>query len=450
MNNGLFGTSGIRGVINEKITPKLAIDLAKSLKKGFVNSGEFLIGRDTRLSGEMLESSLTAGLLSTGFEVKKIGIVPTPVLGFSVSQLNATGGIMITASHNPPEYNGLKIFDSEGMAISPDREKRIEEIYRKKEFISSPWNKIGKVREIKILKDYLTQISRKISVDKRYKVVIDCANGPASKTTPHLLERIGCETLTINSNLDGTFPGRRPEPTAENLKDLSKFVKATDADLGLAHDGDGDRIAAVDNRGRFINQDKLLALIGSYSVKRFGKGIVTTVDASRIVDEQITEAGGKIERTKVGDVSVAQEMNSKNLKFGGEPSGTWIIGDIHMCPDGTLAAARIIEMLNDKDKKISQLVDSMPSYSTLRAKIACPDEKKTEKMNSVKEKALSYFEEVEEMLTIDGIRLELRTGDWILIRPSGTEPYIRITAEAHNESRAKNLLNTGKQLLQED
>lgn len=445
----LFGTSGVRGIVNKNMTPKLALNLSKSLATKLKGPGKILIGRDTRLSGEMIEDALVAGFLSAGCEVRKLGVVPTPVVGFSVSELEADAGVMITASHNPPEYNGIKFFDSRGMALAPEKEDELEEIYSEKDFRTATWSEIRGVKHSKVLRNYLDRMGKEVSLDEEYKVVIDCSNGPTSKTTPQLLEKLGCEVLTINSQLDGSFPGHPPEPVAENLQELGNFVEDSGADIGFAHDGDGDRIAAVDEQGRIIKGDKLLALIGSYSVKRFGDGMVTTVDASKIVDEQVLEAGGKVSKTKVGDVSVAQEMDSQNLVFGGEPTGTWIIGDVHKCPDGTLAAARILEMLDGRKEPLSQLVDSMPSYPLLREKIKCPDERKSAKMESVKDQAPSTFEEAEDMLTVDGVRLEFEGGDWILIRPSGTEPYIRITAEAGDRGRVESLVETAKQLLKQ-
>lgn len=443
----LFGTSGVRGVANEKITPDLALNLSRSLATRLGKSGEVLIGRDTRLSGKMIEDALIGGFLSSGWKARTLGVVPTPVLGFSVSESKADAGAMITASHNPPEYNGIKFFDSQGMALSPSEEQEIETIYNKKDFRTSSWDDIGKAKHAEVIKKYLKSLKSQISLQEEYTVAIDCACGPAAKTTPQLLERLGCKVLTINSQLDGTFPGRQPEPTAENLQDLKNFVRSTEADLGLAHDGDGDRIAAVDEKGKVVEEDKLLALISSYSAERFESGIVTTVAASKIVDEQVSKAKGTVSRTKVGDVNVAQEMKARDFKFGGEPSGTWILGDVHMCPDGTLAAARILEMLDKKTKSLAELTESMPSYPILRAKVECPNEEKSTKMKHVKDRAPSAFENVANELYVDGVRLEFKGGDWILIRPSGTEPYIRITAEADEKERAKSFVKTAKKLL---
>lgn len=448
MTDPLFGTSGIRGTANERITPGLALALAKSFS-AVDEPSEVLIARDSRVSGKMLESALTSGFLSSGCKVRKLGIVPTPVLGFSISELGADAGVMITASHNPPEYNGLKFFDSQGMAISPSKEEKIEKNFQNGEFDPASWEKIGNVDRSEVIRHYLDHMTDQISLNESYKVIVGCACGPSSLTTPQLLSSLGCEVVTLNSQLDGKFPGRSPEPIAENVKDLCKMVEETEADLGFAHDGDGDRIAAVDEKGRFVSQDKLLALMGSYYVKRLGSGIVTTVDASKTVEEKVSEEEGEIKKTKVGDVSVAQGMFSQGFSFGGEPSGTWIMGDVHMCPDGTLAAGRILEMIESEDRSMSALTDSMSSYPILRDKVKCPDRKKSEKMRMIQERAPGEFEDVENTLTVDGIRLELEGGDWVLIRPSGTEPYIRVTSEAEDRKRAQSLLGKAKGLIEE-
>lgn len=452
MSENLFGTSGVRGKINEEITPELALRLSKSfatLLKNNKNRPIVIVGKDTRFSGEMIEKSLTAGFLSTGHNVKKIGTVPTPVLGFTAKKQKANAGIMITASHNPSEYNGIKFFNSKGTAISPDKEKEIEEIYHNKKYKSKSWDKIGKIEKQNPVKKYLHHIIKEITLKKEFNIAIDCCNGPSNLTTPQLLGELGCNVMTINSQQDGAFPGRSPEPTAENLQDLSKMVSSTDIDLGFAHDGDGDRIAVVDDEGKFVNQDILLALMGSYYAEKFESGTVTTVDASKVVDEKVLQAGGEVVRTKVGDVHVAREMSENNLLFGGEPSGTWIMGDIHMCPDGTLAAVRILEMLSEKKEKLSTLIQNTSTYPIIRSKVDCPNEEKETKMDKLSKKIDTTFEGIKEKLEVDGIRIEFEDGAWILIRPSGTEPYIRITAEADEKKKAEKIAEDAEDLLKQ-
>jgi phosphoglucosamine mutase len=395
----------------------------------------------------MLEGCLVAGLLSGGCDVKKIGIVPTPVVSFAVRRLAAAAGAMITASHNPPEYNGIKFWDSSGMAYTPKAEAKIEAIYFGKKSKPAAWDRIGGVETIDVLPEFIDEIASSTSLKRSYKVVVDCGNGAGALVTPYVLRKLGCEVITLNSQLDGYFPGRPLEPTPENLKELCKVVKSVGADIGLAHDGDADRIAAVDEKGRVVSWDKLLALVCAYAIRRFGGKVVTTVDASMVVDEYVSAAGGSVVRTRVGDVSVAQTMKAHGAVFGGEPCGAWICGDIRMCPDGPLAGVRILKLIDEAGKSLSELADEVPSYPLVRIKVRCPNEKKAATMKKFGVRSKKEFPEAVDALTIDGIRLSFKDGSWILVRPSGTEPYIRITAEGKTREKAQKNARKASKLL---
>jgi phosphoglucosamine mutase len=442
----LFGTSGVRGVVGKDITPELFMELGLALATHLENTGTVIVGRDPRLSSEMLEDSLIAGLLSGGCNVERIGVVPTPVLAFAVDFLGGKAGAMITASHNPPEYNGLKFWNSEGTAYGPELERKIERIYFEKKGKRVGWREIGRVGSTEVLSSYLKKLTESIKLRRGYKVVVDCGNGAGSKVTPVLLRMLGCEVVGLNCQFDGYFPGRALEPNEENLRELAEIVKATGATLGIAHDGDADRIAAIDERGRFTKEDKLLAAIAAQAVQKEGDLVVTTVDASRVVDEAVAERGGKVVRTPVGDVSVAKAVKEHGAVFGGEPSGAWIFPQIHLAPDGPLAALKILELLDSTGKKLSELVDALPDYPTLREKITCPNEKKEKMMSEFKSKAEVEFPRAERVLTIDGIKLEFKDG-WVLVRPSGTEPYVRVTAEGKNTKCARSMLKKAVDIL---
>jgi phosphoglucosamine mutase len=432
----LFGTSGIRGVVNEDITPELAIDLGLALATYLGNSGAVVIGKDPRTSSDMFESCLISGLLSGGCDVKRLGIVPTPVVGFATRRLGASAGIMITASHNPPEYNGIKFWSNDGMAYTPDQEAKVEAIYFSKKLKPVPWDKIGKVVSVDILREYIDEMAGTISLKRSYKVVVDCGNGAGALVTPYLLRKLGCRVTTLNSQLDGFFPGRKLEPTPENLRELCSVVKSLEADIGFAHDGDADRIAAVDDKGRAAEPDKLLALISAHQVKKKDDIVVTTVDASNIIDESVAAKKGRVVRTRVGDVSVAAEVKKRGAVFGGEPSGAWIFPMIHLVPDGPLAAAKILELLDSAGKPLSELLDELPEHPTVRKKVACSNEKKAVVMKEFKARLRKEFKGIRDVLTVDGIRFSLEDGGWGLVRPSGTEPYIRVTAGGKTEKDA--------------
>ena len=447
MVGNLFGTSGVRGVINKDVTPELAIDLGSALATYLKNSGTIVVGKDPRTSSDMLESCVVSGLLSGGCDVKKLGIVPTPAVSFAARLLNADSGIMITASHNPAEYNGMKFWNSNGMAYTPEQEAKIETIYSSKKSNFVPWNKIGKFEAVDILSKYVDEMASKVSLSRSYKVVLDCGNGAGALVTPYLLQKLGCKIITLNSQVDGFFPGRELEPTPENLDQLCTVVKSIGADIGLAHDGDADRIAAVDENGRVANPDKLLSLVSAEQLKKEGDIVITTVDASGTIDECVGAKKGKVVRTRVGDVSVAAEIKKRGAIFGGEPSGAWIFPMVHLAPDGPLAAAKILELLDSRGKSLSELLDSLPEHPTVRKKVACPNEKKSVVMKKFKAGLRKEFKGISGVLTIDGVRFSFKDSTWVLVRPSGTEPYIRITAGGKTENGVEKIAEKTYRIL---
>ncbi|CAB3288946.1 Phosphoglucosamine mutase [Methanocaldococcus lauensis] len=438
----LFGTSGIR---MKNLSPKIAYKVGLAIAKKYKN---VVIGRDTRTTGKLIETALSAGVLRGGGEITTIGVVPTPVLGFNARNYDV--GVMITASHNPPEYNGIKLFNKNGLAFNKKEEDEIEEIIFKKDFNEVNWDEVGEIWEDnKCIKNYMDYILEKIEVNKKFNVVVDCANASACLVSPYLFTDVGCHVISVNSHMDGRFIGRLPEPNEKNLKKTMDMIKGLNSDrnsyIGIAHDGDADRMVAIDEKGRLADFDKLLAAFSRYIVEKTGtKTIVTTVDASMVIDEYLKDLDVEVKRTKVGDVYVAEEMIKSSSIFGGEPSGTWIHGDIHLTPDGILSGLRVLEMLEFYNKKLYEILDEIPSYINLREKIYCEDEKKEKVMNYVIENGEKIFKTPPE--TVDGARFNLPNG-WILIRPSGTEPYIRIRVEAKNMSLAKDLLEKGIKLV---
>ncbi len=443
----LFGTSGIRGVVGEQLTPELALDLGLALATHLGGKGSVVLGKDPRTSSNMLESCLISGLLSGGCDVKRLGIVPTPAVSFAVRRLNAKAGVMITASHNPPEYNGIKFWGSDGIAYAPEQEGAIERIYFDKRMKPAAWDRIGKVGAVDVLPSYIDELEGAVKLKRGHKVVVDCGNGAGSLVTPYLLRKLGCEVVTLNSQLDGFFPGRGLEPSPENLGELCKIVKSLGADVGIAHDGDADRIAAVDEKGRVAEPDKLLALISAHRARKKGDIVVTTVDASGTVDECVSAKKGKVIRTKVGDVSVAAEIRKRRAIFGGEPCGAWIFPEVHLVPDGPLAAAKLLELLDLTGRRLSELLDELPEHPTVRKKIACPNEKKETAMKKFKARLRREFKGISNVLTIDGIRFSFRDGSWALVRPSGTEPYIRVTAGGKKEKNVEKIAGKATKIL---
>jgi phosphoglucosamine mutase len=429
----LFGTSGIRGKIGADINLELAVDMGMAIASYVGGKGhKIVLGYDSRTSNLMIENALTAGMLQCGCRVLKIGMSPTPLVGYATKKLNADAGVMITASHNPPEYNGIKLWNPDGMAYRQEQERVIEEIIHKKKFEIASWKDIGQIEKVEyVVSDYIDELIAQVNIKPGIKVVVDCANGAASYLSPMILRKVGCSVLAINSQPDGFFPGRLPEPSQKNLQELMKIVKATKSDIGIAHDGDADRMIAIDENGRMADFDKLLAIVS----REMGGKVVTTVDASLCTDKCMEEVGGQVIRTKVGDVHVAEAIEDNNASFGGEPSGTWLHPNFCMCPDGILSALRVIEIVQ-KYGPLSKQLDAIPSYPTIRDKVDCENFQKDPIMRSVEAELHILLDDVVDVNRIDGVRISMDDGSWVLIRPSGTESFIRITLEATSYEKA--------------
>ncbi len=424
------------------MTPELAMEIGKALGT-YMRTGKIAVARDTRTSGELLQTALISGILSTGAKVLDIGCATTPTLALAVRN-HADAGAMITASHNPSEYNGVKLWQKNGMAFLQSQEKEIERIVEKKRYKRAAWDQIQRIERKDATREHMDSILESISLKKPLKVVIDCASGPAGLITPYVFRELGCKVTTINSQLDGFFPGRKPEPNQENLKDLIETVKAIGADLGIAHDGDADRAVAVDKNG-MIPLDKQLALAVDYYLSHQKGEIVTTVDASMLIEETAKKHHAKVLRVKVGDVAVAEGIERTNAIFGGEPCGAWIHPKISLCPDGPLTAAVIAALASEGN--LQEMLAKIKTYPVERETIGCKEKDKerivTEmgrKLKKLKPKKTSK---------IDGIRAEWKDS-WVLIRASGTEPIIRITAEGKDKKELKELVGKIKKMLEKE
>ncbi|TGC10579.1 phosphoglucosamine mutase [Methanolobus halotolerans] len=411
----LFGSSGIRGVANKDITVDLALKVGMALGKIKKTA---VIGRDPRIAGQMIEHAVIAGLVSSGCNVVRVGLVTTPTLAYATRDYDC--GVMITASHNPAQDIGIKLWNPDGMAFDSRQQENIESIIRDGDFVHVKWNEVGTITSYyNAVRDHMDMILSNVG-NSSMRVVLDCGCGAGGTITPFLLREMGCEVITLNSQLDGHFPARNSEPNEKNLWMLMKVVKELDARLGIAHDGDADRMMAVDEKGNFVSGDELLTIFASFECKGRSK-IAVPVDTSMIVDDALPDA--EITRTRVGDVYVAEEIKRQGANFGGEPSGSWIFPKLSYCPDGIYAAARLVDIV--KKTPLSKLTGSLPQYPTLRGTLECDDSSKQKLMEAIKQK----LEPMGNVSNIDGIRVEM-DGGWVLVRASGTEPKIRITAQA--------------------
>jgi len=438
-----FGTNGVRGIANEYITPQLAIDVAKSLGTYMGSKGTVVVGRDTRKSGDMLKSAAIAGALSTGVTVIDIGIAPIPAIQYYVRE-HADAGIGVTASHNPREYNGIKLVAGDGSEFSREGEREVEKIYMSKDFAAASWERTGDLfKDTNANEQYINAIIKSVDAEsireKRFKVVVDTGCGAGSLTLPFLLQKLGCEVMALNAQIDGTFPWRNPEPTEDVLTELSDIVKSRGADMGVAQDGDADRAVFFDENGNFIDEDVLLAMMAKCILEDKKGDLVTPVSSSQRMLDVAEEAGVKLHWTAVGSINVARKMMEIGAVFGGEGNGGLIFPEHQYCRDGAMACAKLLEIMAS-GRKLSHLAENVPTYFNSKTKVHCSDLEPT--MENIKESVVGGELEVD---TTDGVKIWHNDG-WVLIRPSGTEPIIRIFAEAKTLDRAETLMEEGVKL----
>ena len=425
----LFGTNGVRGIAGKDLTPELVFTIGTAL--GHLRKGRIAVGRDTRTSGETLAKALKAGLLATGCDVHDCGILPTPALQYLVRD-GFHGGAMITASHNPPEYNGVKIIEPDGTEMGDEETLQLEELIFGPIIPVTHWDKVGRETQVPDSTErYIEGILRHFpgSPGKGMTVVVDPGSGPACITTPKILEGLGCRVLTVNGVMDGTFPGRLPEPSAEGLKNLADLVLASGASFGVAHDGDADRAVFVDENGQFIEENKEFAIVVQ-NICRQKKGvIVTPVSSGQVVEEAARREGCTIQYTPVGSIYVARTMrtligNGETVIIGGEGNGGLIFPDHQFCRDGGMTAAMMVSLLATSKKNLSALARQLPERHIIKDKIAAT--KGAEILASLP----LQFPDSRIDLT-DGVKIFTKDA-WALVRASGTEPIIRIIIDAKN------------------
>ena len=432
----LFGTNGIRGVIGRDMTPDMIFKVSKAF--GAMRQGTIAIGRDSRTSGITLGIAAISGLLSIGCDVVDCGILPTPALQYIVKN-HFEGGVMITASHNPPEYNGIKIIEPDGTEMGEEQTIELEKLIFNNTIPAENWNNVGKKTDSpQLVHKYLCSISNSFpkGIGKGMTVVVDPGSGPACLTTPKILEKMGCKVLTVNSIVDGTFPGRMPEPTAAGLSHLSDLVKASGAIMGLAHDGDADRTVFVDENGQFIEENKEFSIIAQYVCEKKLGIIVTPVSTSQLVETIAKKAGCKVMYTKVGSIFVARTMRSliqkgENVILGGEGNGGLIFPEHQFCRDGGMTAAMMVSIIASKKIPLSHLVKNLPQRYMIKEKIYANNNKKL--LESVKNRFIN-----DKMDLTDGLKI-FRDDCWALIRSSGTEPLIRIIIDGPTCERCNTL-----------
>ena len=434
----LFGTNGIRGVFGKDLTLEFIHDITLSIATYF-KKGTILVGYDGRDSSPVISKIVCSALNYVGLDCKNAELVPTPALEFATKSLGYNGAIMITASHNPPEYNGIKPIASDGVEISREDELVIEDIYFNKKWKKGPTRWGTKEKEDSVIRIYLDGIKSQVNSSKikskQFKVALDLGNGAQAVTAPKLCEELGCKIFLINEKIDASFPGRGSEPTPENLQELSEAVKKNRADLGVAFDGDGDRSIFCDNEGKILSGDKSALLLCKFILeKNPDSKIITCLNSGSSIEVIAKETQSEVTRTKVGSVEVSRKMVPTKALIGFEENGGFMYGKHNQVRDGAMTMALVLDLLSLSDKSIQEHVSELPLSFTTKDKIACSKEEAKKVIQTLLEKNPNSD-------TTDGIKVIFDTKNWLMVRPSGTEPIIRIYAEGESQEKLDNIMS---------
>jgi phosphomannomutase len=435
-----IGITGVRGIVGETFTPEVAVGFAQAFGT-YLDGGRILVGRDTRTSGPMVRAAVIAGLLATGCEVIDLGICPTPSLQLAVTWLKADGGIAITAGHNPSQWNALKFVRADGLYLSPTQAEELLDIFHQGEFAKATWDKIEPViKHQDPIEHHVELLKQAFAVEaiktRRLKVAVDCCNGACSRLIPQWLQELGCEVLAINDDPSAPFP-HRPEPKPETMAQLSAVVKAGHADIGFAHDADGERLGVVTELGQPLSEELTLALATRLRLAQNSGTVVTNVSTTRAIDQIVATYGGVVVRTQVGQTYISESMIEHNAVLGGEGSGGVTVPEVHLTHDSAAAVGLILEGLSRSGQKTSDVVQELPHLVMLKHNLPV----EPNRLYSVLQNFRGAIER--EQLTYDltdGITV-LQPQGWIHVRASNTESLIRVIVEADEATEAHNLLD---------
>ncbi len=447
----LFGTNGIREVVGETMTPAFVTRVTSAIATVAPSDRPVVVGWDGRTTSVPFARLVGATLAVLGHRVLEVGLLPTPAIQYNVPRLGAGFAVIITASHNPPEFNGLKCIADDGLEASRATEERIEAAFDAAQAPSVPFDRVGEVDHDALgaeryLRGILERVDRPRIVQRHLHVVLDCGNGASVVTSPRLLQRLGCRTVTLNGHVDGTFPGRRSEPTEAAVADLRRLVPSVGAELGVAHDGDADRAVFVTADGAYVPGETMLALLARDAVERAGGGtVVVPVSTSLAVEEAIRPLGGKVLYTRVGSPSVTRAMREVGAVLGGEDNGGLVFPAFQLARDGAMCLAATLDLLVRRGQPLAELARGVPHLHLLKETVACPVEWRSAVLAHVAEALAKGGGKVE---TLDGVKLR-RDDGWLLLRPSGTEPIFRVSAEARDAASARHLADLGLRTVRE-
>ena len=446
MNSLKIGISGVRGLVGETFTPELAVGFAQAFG-AYLDSGRILVCRDARPSGPMVRSAVLAGLLASGCEVIDLGVCPTPSLQLAVRWLNAEGGISITAGHNPEPWNALKFVRGDGLYLNALQADELLDIFHQGEFAKATWEKIrGAVEERDAIAHHLETLSRAFDVEavkaRRLTVAVDCCNSSCSYLSPRWLSALGCEVLAVNDDPSAPFP-HAPEPTRRTMAQLRAVVKAGRADVGFAHDADGERLGIVTEECEILGEEATLPLCAEIQLRRESGAVVTNVSTSGAIERVAARHGASVVRTPVGQAFISEAMLENRAVLGGEGSGGVIIPRVQLTHDSAAAVGLILEHMALTGSKVSEMAATLPRLSMLKHDVEVEPNR-----------IYSVLQRVHEELERDGLPFDETDGlkvqrpdGWVHVRVSNTESKIRVIAESDTEARAHELLDWARDLL---
>ena len=441
----IISLSGVRGIIGENLTPDVLSKLAASFGT-ILHGGKVVVATDSRISRQMCLDAVISGLVSSGSDVISLGICPTPSLQIMIQELSASGGICITASHNPPEWNGLKFYSSEGILLGSRLAKKLLSVYKRSRMDYVPSDELGQVREKKDghlfhMNAILRKLNVKLIKKRKLKVVIDCGNGAGSVVTPAFLKELGCRVVKLNCEVSGSF-NRPPEPIAKNISQLRSAVLKEKAEIGFAQDADADRLAIVSEKGKCLGEDYSLALAAQFVLTHNPGLVVTNLSTTMAIDDVAKNFGCRCLRTKVGEINVVETMKRVGAVIGGEGNGGVILPSVHYGRDSLIGMGLVLQHMAETHMPISALVNSIPQYHIVKGKISL----KTPLNSDVLKKVRSSLRDAKIDLR-DGVKA-VWADSWVHVRLSGTEPVVRIVAEARTRKKASQIYRKVASLIQ--
>ena len=442
----IFRAYDIRGIYGKDLTPEIAETIGKAFGTFLGPQKNLAVAKDIRIGGEQLKNAMVKGLASTGCNIVDYGITTTPIFYFGIAHQNREGGVMTTASHNPPEWNGFKLCREKGIIVGQGSGvEKIQRIIAERKF-TKPSMK-GKMETYEgVVDEYADFVLDKIDVEKKLNVVLDTGNSVSGIVAPKLFRKTGCKVKVLNEKLDGSFPSRPPEPTEAALKELINEVKKTHADLGVGYDGDGDRAVFIDDKGRLLTGDFSSIIFAQALMTQSNRKVVIDVSCSLALEDSVKAGGGIPLVERIGRPFMMTRVLQEKAVFGGERSGHFYFPRVYGLDDGTFASLKMAEILSRSNMPLSKLVDQMPKYYSATVNVPFPDEHKFKAVARLKAK---FGKMGFHILDIDGVKAWDRAG-WVLVRPSNTEPLMRIFTEAKTQKRLAQLMDLAQTLLKEE